>query len=147
MFQLLERPQRNKYAAISARSLLKHRAVCHIEAICLMEFLLGAFVEATFLSGVLVGLLAGVFIGVLIGNCKRSVKVEVKRKESLKPEQEVDILCTDVAAPGPGVKTFVTDVGLRMHWRRDCPGLNAARRVREVKGCSFCFLKPPSKGH
>ena len=103
-----------------------------------MEIVLGAFVEATFLSGVLVGLLAGVFIGVFIGSCKRSVKVEVKRKESLKPKQEVEILCADVGAPGPGVSTYVTDVGMRIHWRRDCPGLNAARRVREVKGCRFC---------
>ena len=33
---------------------------------------------------------------------------------------------------------YATDHGERVHWRRGCPGLNAARHVRELKGCDIC---------
>ena len=33
---------------------------------------------------------------------------------------------------------YVTEKGEKVHWRRGCPGLNAARHVRELKGCEIC---------
>ena len=34
---------------------------------------------------------------------------------------------------------FLTECGEKVHCSRTCPGLNAARRVRELKGCIFCW--------
>ena len=33
---------------------------------------------------------------------------------------------------------YVAEHGERVHWRRSCPGLNAARHVRELKSCDMC---------
>ena len=34
---------------------------------------------------------------------------------------------------------FLTECGDKVHCSRTCPGLNAARHVRELKGCIFCW--------
>ena len=34
---------------------------------------------------------------------------------------------------------FLTECGEKVHCSRTCPGLNAARHVRELKGCVFCW--------
>ena len=34
---------------------------------------------------------------------------------------------------------FLTECGEKVHCSRTCPGLNAARKVRELKGCVFCW--------
>ena len=113
-------------------------SLCFIEAICLMEFMVGAVMEATFLSGVLLGLLVGVVAGVYMERHQKKVKKSMKQKPAAEPTPE----CAPGATPGagalPDIIVYVSDHGEKVHWRRGCRGLNAARRVRELKVCVCC---------
>ena len=103
--------------------------------------------------GLLLGALLGVLLGVLLGlrlgargergggehgragapGGKQKHELERKRgaEEHRRGEQLKNIGRPDVV--------FLTECGEKVHCSRTCPGLNAARKVRELKGCVFCW--------
>ena len=100
--------------------------------------------------GLLLGALLGVLLGVLLGlrlgergggehgragapGGKQKHELERKRgaEEHRRGEQLKNIGRPDVV--------FLTECGEKIHCSRTRPGLNAARKVRELKGCVFCW--------
>ena len=107
-----------------------------------MEIAVG--VDAAVVAGV-VGVVAGV-VGVLVGVVLvefigRHKKAKKTVPQSLKQKQDAEMHYGAPGAPGaPGAAEmyYVAETGESVHWRRNCRGLNAARRVRELKGCPYC---------
>ena len=94
-----------------------------------MEMAFAVLLDMTFVFGVLLGALIGALAGVIAGAsfCRREKTVEkiVNVEKTVMQKTEAMVY-------------YVSDHGERLHWRKDCQGLNAARHVRELRGCRFC---------
>ena len=93
--------------------------------------------------GGVVGVLVGMVLAEFIGRNKKAKKTV---QQSLKQKQDAEMHsgalgahgAATPGAPGAAEMYYVAETGELVHWRRNCRGFNAARRVRELKGCPYC---------
>ena len=108
-----------------------------------MELVFGVLLKETFLAGVLVGLLAGVFAGVLIGmfaGAKTGAHASAGSGGWTENLEEAGAPARSKLLKADAL-VWKSDKGDALHSRRSCPGLNAARQVRQLKGSDFADMK------